>query len=395
MPRWIAHVDMDAFYASIEIRDDPTLRGKPVVVGGGADQRGVVSAASYEARKYGVHSAMPMARALRLCPDLVRVPGDMRKYQSVSVEVMDVLHQYSPMVEPLSLDEAFLDLTGTEALFGPPDEAGQRIKKDIRERTRLTASVGIAPRKFIAKIASDLEKPDGLVVVGQDDVLSFLSPLPLARLWGVGPKTLATLRGLGMETVGDLASYPVEKLARRFGVSGGHLHSLANGEDDRGVEPEWEARSYSHEETFARDQSDPLFLDAVLVDQAVRIARRLRRAGVMARCISIKLRFGDFTTITRQKTLPRATCYADAIHDAARSLLGASWDGRPVRLLGCGTSRIEVGGSDPDLFTDAAQEARQRRLADTIDALSERFGGSKILPASTLNLHGRDRRRDS
>jgi DNA polymerase-4 len=389
--RWIAHVDMDAFYASIEIRDDPSLAGKPVVVGGGADQRGVVSAASYEARKFGVHSAMPMARAIRLCPDLIRIPGDMLKYQSVSAELMDILHRYSPIVEPLSLDEAFLDLTGTGILFGSPQDSGSRIKAEIRAMTGLTASVGIAPRKFLAKIASDLRKPDGLVVVGQEDILSFLEPLPLARLWGVGPKTLESLRALGIETIGELAAYPADKLARRFGASGEHLAALARGSDERNVVPEWEAKSYSHEETFTHDQSDVDFLDSVLVDQAVRIARRLRRSGVRARCVTMKLRYGDFTTTTRQRTLSRATCYAEAIHGEAKTLFRTFWDGRPVRLLGTGASRIETGDTDPDLFTDPEVESRKRRLADAMDRLGERYGTDKLLRASTLPLHGEHR----
>ncbi|MBD3162419.1 MAG: DNA polymerase IV, partial [Candidatus Latescibacteria bacterium] len=262
--RWIAHVDMDAFYAAIEIRDDPALRGKPVVVGGSAGHRGVVSAASYESRRYGIHSAMPMAHALRLCPSLIRIPVRMTKYASVSEQVMEILARFSPLIEPLSLDEAFLDLTGTERLFGSPEQVGRRIKREIREATDLTASVGIAPRKFIAKIASDLEKPDGLVVVAQDGVERFLAPLPISRLWGVGPKTLSRLRGLGVETVGDLARLETEQLEDPFGASGAHLRALATGRDERGVVPEWEAKSYSHEETFSRDRADRGFLTAVL-----------------------------------------------------------------------------------------------------------------------------------
>ncbi len=388
--RRIAHVDMDAFYAAIEIRDDPALAGKPVVVGGAAGHRGVVAAASYEARRYGIHSAMPMARALRLCRDLVRIPGDMGKYQSVSQEIFKILHRFSPIVEPLSLDEAFLDLTGTEGLFGAPDSAGRRIKEEIRAATRLTASVGIAPRKFLAKIASDLRKPDGLVIVRQDAVESFLAPLPIERLWGVGPKTLVRLQGLGIETIGDLARAPREKLVRRFGAAGEQMIDLALGRDERDVVPDWEAKSYSHEETFAENRSDAAFLEAVMLDQSTRVARRLRRAGVAGSVVMIKVRYGDFTTITRRRKIPRATCLAESIYAEARRLFAGSWDGRAIRLIGVGVSDIRPAGEELTLFPEPECEARRRRLAETIDRIAERFGARMVVPAPTLRLGEED-----
>ncbi len=389
--RWIAHVDMDAFYASIEIRDDPSLAGKPVVVGGSATHRGVVAAASYEARRYGIHSAMPMAKAIGLCPHLVRVAGNIAKYAGESERIMEVLHRFSPLVEPLSLDEAFLDLTGTEKLFGPPEDAAGRIKREIREATSLTASVGIAPRKFLAKIASDLRKPDGLVVVRPEDVSSFLAPLPISRLWGVGPKTLAVLQSIGIATIGDLARRPSEEICRRFGAWGEQLLALARGEDEREVTPDWEAKSYSHEETFPHDRSDLEFLESVLLDQADRVARRLRQAGVAGRIVSIKLRDGAFRTITRQHRLAHAVALAAPIYEEARRLLRENWDGRPVRLLGVGVSGIEPEGIEVDLFGDSDREARHRKLADAIDRLQDRYGRSKIRPAPAIQRDGEEK----
>jgi DNA polymerase-4 len=393
--RRICHTDMDAFYASIEIRDDPSLEGKPVVVGGSAEGRGVVAAASYEARRYGIHSAMPMARALRLCPALVRIPGDMGKYQDVSGQVMEVLHRFSPLVEPLSLDEAFFDLTGTERIFGTPEEVGLRIKREIREATRLTASVGIAPQKFVAKIASDLRKPDGLVVVGQDEVESFLAPLPIGRLWGVGPKTLVQLQAMGVETIGDLTRVSRETLGRRFGSWGERLCDLAQGRDERDVVPDWEAKSYSHEETFGRDQPDRDFLHAMMLDQAARVARRLRRDGVVGQVVHIKLRYGDFTTLTRQRKIAQPTCLAEAIYAEATRLFEAVWDRRPVRLIGVGVSSIRPQGADLTLFGEAEPETRRRRLADTIDRIQDRFGREKVVRAPSLRLGMRERKIDS
>ena len=383
--RVIAHVDMDAFYASIEVRDDPKLAGKPVVVGGGADTRGVVSAASYEARVFGVHSAMPMAQAVRLCPDLIRLPVDMAKYQAVSRQVMEVLHSFSPAVEPLSLDEAFLDLTGTECVFGPPRQIAHRIKAAVRERTDLIASIGVAPVKFVAKIASDLEKPDGLVVVEPGTVVSFLHPLPISRLWGVGPRTKDALDAIGIRTIGQLARTEVRRLQARFGIHGEHLHRLAHGSDERDVVPDWDAKSYSHEETFARDQDEPGLLYSVLLDQSVRVSRRLRRDGVVGRIVHIKVRYPDFTTLTRQLSLPAATSDEDRIYGVARQLFDQVWRRNPVRLLGVGVPSIRPdGGESFDLFTSAECVERKRRLSEAVDRIEERFGHGKVIRARTL-----------
>lgn len=387
--RTIAHVDMDAFYASVEIRDDPGLAGKPVVVGGGPDQRGVVMAASYEARRYGIHSAMPMARAVALCSTLVRVPGDMSRYKEASRRVMRVLSRFSPLVEPLSLDEAFVDLTGTERSMGTPGDIGQRIKSEIERETRLVASVGIAPVKFAAKIASDLEKPDGLVVVPHDGVEEFLDPLPIGRLWGVGPKSRERLESMGITTIGELARADERRVLAAFGKHGAHLIRLANGRDARGVVPSHDAKSYSHEITYAKDQTDAETLRATLLDQATSVARRLRRDGVRGRTVTLKLRDHRFSTITRQKSATPPIDDAGAIYERACRLLGDAWDGRPVRLVGVGVSNISRASDEPPgLFDDARSSTRRRALDETIDTLERRFGRGKVVRAGAMRARG-------
>jgi DNA polymerase IV len=379
--RVFAHVDMDAFYASVEIRDAPWLAGKPVVVGGPASGRGVVAAASYEARRFGVHSAMSMARAERLCPGLVRLPPNFAKYREESERIRAIFGRHSPLVEPLSLDEAFLDLTGTQRALGSPRRVAEAIKRAIREETRLIASVGVAPVKFVAKIASDLEKPDGLVVVEAGAVREFLAGLPLGRLWGVGPKTQAGLESLGMATIGDLAQADERMLVRRFGEHGAVLARLARGEDDRGVVPDAEAKSYSHEETFARDSLDAEFLESVLLSQAIRVSRRLRADGVCGRVVQLKLRDAEFETLTRRRTLAKPTADEDRIFEEVRTLFRSVWSGRLVRLLGCGVSGIETESPrTPDLFAGPGLD-RRRVLAEAADRIAERFGDEALTRA--------------
>lgn len=379
--RVFAHVDMDAFYASVEIRDAPWLAGKPVVVGGPPSGRGVVSAASYEARRFGIHSAMPMARAQRLCPGLVRVPPNFAKYREESERIRAIFARHSPLVEPLSLDEAFLDLTGTQRALGSPLGVAEAIKRAIREETRLVASVGVAPVKFVAKIASDLEKPDGLVVVEAGRVRQFLAVLPLGRLWGVGPKTRARLEAMGLATIGDLAQLDERLLAQRFGEHGAALARLARGEDDRGVVPDAEAKSYSHEETFARDSRDEGHLESVLLSQAIRVSRRLRADGACGRVVQLKLRDADFQTKTRRHTLGAPTADEDRIFEEVRTLFRAAWNGRPVRLIGCGVAGIEPETfRSPDLFEGPRRE-RRRTLAETADRIAERFGDDALTRA--------------
>lgn len=380
--RVIIHVDMDAFYASVEQRDRPELRGQPVIVGADPRGRGVVAAASYEARRFGVHSAMPISRAARLCPHAVFLPVDMEKYVQASKAIMAILADYSPLVEPLSLDEAFLDVTGTGRLFGPPRLLAQTIKRRIREEVGLTASAGIAPNKFLAKLASDLEKPDGLVEVRPGEEVAFLHPLPVERLWGVGPATARELRRMGIETIGQLARVSPRLLERRFGKAGRHLHELARGRDERPVEPFTPAKSVGAEETFVRDQRGREPLRLTLRAQAERVARELRSEGVAARTVTLKLRFGDFRTLTRRGTA-EPTQDGLEIFRRAWSLLERVPLAQPVRLIGVSASGLAPADSGQlPLFAEPA--ARRARLARAVDALAQRFGEDALIPASVL-----------
>jgi DNA polymerase-4 len=376
--RAILHVDMDAFYASVEQRDDPSLRGKPLVVGGSL-RRGVVLAASYEVRPFGVRSAMPMARALRLCPDLVVVPPRFERYSEVSEEVFAVFHEFTPEVEGLSLDEAFLDVTRSFALYGPAEAQARAIKQRIRERVGLTASVGIAEVKFAAKIASDLGKPDGLVMVPEGGVKEFLAPLPASRLWGVGPKTEQVLLRLGLRRIGDVARADRALLEHDLGSIGPWLHDLANGLDDRAVEPDREAKSVGAEETFEEDlQGEEIF--PFLHEQALRVAARLRRAGIRARSVMLKVKFADFKVATRQQTLPEPTDDGETLFVVARGLL-AKVDPRPVRLTGVHAGDL---GAAPQLPLFDAAARKRAKLNASLDRIAERFGQGAVLPADLL-----------
>ncbi len=388
-PRTIIHVDMDAFYASVEQRDRPELLGKPVIVGADPRGRGVVSAASYEARRFGVHSAMPIGRAARLCPGGVFLPVDMDKYAGVSRDIMAILAEFTPLVEPLSIDEAFLDVTGTRALFGDGPEQGRRIKSRIQGTVRLTASVGVASNKFIAKVASDLEKPDGLVVVPPGREAEFLAPLPVARLWGVGRVTGANLESLGIRTIGQLAAIPAEHLRSRFGESGPFLGELARGLDDRPVEPLTAPKSMGAEETFGADHRDVERLWATLREQAERVGRELREGHWAGRTVTLKLRFADFSTITRSRTA-EPTQDGLVIYRAARALFDRVALRQPVRLIGLSVSGLGPAG-EGQLSLLGPDVARRERLARALDGLTKRFGDGSIRPASVLRPR---RRRD-
>jgi DNA polymerase-4 len=385
--RRIAHVDMDAFYASVEIRDDPSLEGKPVVVGGASDQRGVVAAASYEARKFGIHSAMPMARAVRLCPRLVRLPGDPAKYTQVSRQVFEILDSFSPAVETISLDEGFLDVTGQEPHFGPPAALGRRIKDAIRDVTRLTASVGIAPSKFAAKLASDHGKPDGLIVVEAVDLLAFLHPLPIERLWGVGKVTAPRLHAAGIRTIGDLAARDASWARAQLGEHGLVLRELALGKDDRPVVPDEAAKSISSEMTFASDIAERAKLLGIVADQARIVAARLRREGVLGRTVQLKMRDDTFATRTRRKTLGAPTDDGEAIYRASRALLEADPLSRPLRLIGVGVSGLSEAASQTLSLFDATHEpdrAADARFQQALDALEGKFGKGAVRRAQAL-----------
>ena len=385
-PLTILHVDMDAFYASVEQRDRPELRGQPVIVGGLAG-RGVVCAASYEARPFGVHSAMPMANARRLCPQGVFLPVRMRHYAAVAQQIRAIFLSFTPHVEPLSLDEAFLDVRGCEGLFGPVLAMARQIKERIRAEIGLIASVGVAANKFLAKLASDHQKPDGLVVLPPDAVTSFLAPLPVSRLWGVGAKGEKRLHALGIRTVGQLAALPEQVLLDHFGEAGRHLWQLAHGQDDRLVIADRDARSISTERTFPHDIADRESLRTWLLDLVDHLASRLRHEGVLARTIELKIRSSDFRTRTRSQVLSAATHLTDILWQAAVALFerALTQELLPVRLLGVGASRLT---RDPvvqrDLF-EGGLRARQGALDQAVDAIRTRFGTSAIQRGRLVN----------
>lgn len=384
------HVDMDAFHASIEERDRPELAGRPVIVGGDPDRRGVVSAANYVARRFGVHSAMPSAVARRNCPQAIFLRPNIEHYARVSRRIHEIFVRYTPLVEPLSLDEAFLDVTGSVSLFGPPAQIGRRIKQEIREQVRLVASVGVAPNKFLAKIASDLEKPDGFVVVEPDRVEQFLDPLPVGRLWGVGRVGDRSLQRMGISTIGQLRRLPIEVLRERFGSPGEQLWRLARGIDDRPVLPDHEAKSISHETTFAADVDDPEVLLAWLLELTEQVARRLRRHGLRGRTVQLKVRFADFRTITRNHTLPQPTNLTDEIWRAGAELLRSRLPRGhpPVRLLGVGVSGLDASPTTQQLLFDRQQRARQSQLDAATDAIRERYGRGAVRRAGTMHKPG-------
>ncbi len=384
--RTILHADMDAFYASIEQRDDVKLRGRPVIVGG-TGPRGVVSAASYEARTFGVHSAMPGFEARRLCPHGVFLRGDMAKYARESKRIFAIFERFTPALEGLSLDEAFLDLTGTERLLGRAREVALRLRREVRAETGLAVSVGIAPVKMVAKIASDSAKPDGLVEVKPGDVRAFLDPLPVARLWGVGPVAEARLLRLGLRTIGDLARLDAARAHAWLDDWGVQMARLARGEDVRDVEPYREAVSMSEENTFASDVSDRALLEAAILAHADSVARRLRRSGEQGRTVVLKLKLArrvaagprGYPLLTRRSSLPRPTDDGDTIARVARELLRNSGLAEPVRLLGVGVTNLEAANPE-QLALGEEGEARARRmnLNRALDALSERFGKGAV-----------------
>ncbi len=379
----ILHVDLDAFFAAVEQRDRPQLRGRPVVVGGGGrDDRGVVSAASYEARRYGIRSAMPLRTAASLCADAVFVPVDGRKYNAISRQVMEILRRYTPAVEQVSIDEAFLDMAGSEALHGSAVQVARSIRATVRLELDLTVSVGVASTKLVAKIASDLKKPDGLVVVTAGTEAAFLSPLPISRLWGVGAKTEAVLAEFGVRTIGDLADLPDDLLARRFGRQGPVLAQRARGIDPTPVSAAEPARSVSHEHTFAVDTADHEVLERTLLALSEGVASRLRAGGVKARTIVIKVRDSSFTTITRQRTLRQPTDQTEVVFRAAVELARPHLRGSRIRLLGVGASHLDDG--EQMSFFDVTDE-RRRLATEAADKIRRRFGTRAIRRARLLD----------
>lgn len=382
--RSIIHVDLDAFYASVEELLDPAIAGKPVIVGGDPRERGVVSSASYAARAFGVRSAMPMSQALRLCPQAIVRHGHFREYGRYSRQVMSILEEYTPLVEQVSIDEAFLDVTGCERLWGPPEQIGRTIQQRILQTCRLPCSVGVATSKLVAKIASGLRKPRGLVVVPPGEEAAFLAPLPVEQLWGVGEVAARRLHDLGLHTIGALAAVPREALTLAFGNQGAVLYEHARGIDSRPVVVEGRRRSLSHERTFARDVTDWGELEKSLLATCDEVAARLRSLGLQGRVIGLKLRDMDFRTVTRQATVERPTDLAQTIFQQARRLLRATWRaGTPIRLLGVSVSGlVELPAHQLGLFGD--DDSRWVRLSQALDQIYSRYGERAIRRATFL-----------
>lgn len=377
----IVHVDLDAFFAAVEQRDNPSLKGKPVVVGAdprGGRGRGVVSTCSYEARPYGIRSAMPISQAYRLCPHAVFVRPNFSKYRQASDEIFRIFHDFTPHVQPISIDEAFLDLTESCHLFGTPAQACRLLKDRIFQRVKLTASVGIAPVKFVAKIASDVCKPDGLLEVKPGQITAFLEPLPIERLWGVGPKTKTFLNAMGVKTIGDVRRQDLSFLEKRLGEHGVHLWNLANGIDPRVVEVDEEIKSISHEHTFDEDTGDVEDIRKIILWISEKLSRRLRKAGLKGKTITVKIRLKGFKTFTRALTLPQRTNFTDVIYHHADELFKAfPRGGQKVRLIGVRVSNYE----DPYVQDSLFEERNEKRLEDVhrvIDRIKDKFGEGAI-----------------
>ena len=382
--RKILHVDLDAFFVSVERVINPGLRGRPVVVGGEPSRRGVVASASYEARAYGVHSGMPLAQAYRLCPPAVFLRGSFPRYQDASQRFMRILSDFTPDLEPAGIDEAYLDLTGFESLYGPALETALRIKRRIKDEIGLTASIGIASSKVVAKVASGVAKPDGLLEVAPGEERFFLAPLPIAKLPCVGPKTEKVLRGMGVTTIGQLASLPPSLLKESIGLLGEVIHGYANGVDERKVEPTAAAKSISRETTFAQDTLDYPFLRGTLYYLSERVGAELRRDGKRARCVTVKLRYADFHTITRRRTLREATNADQAIFDVGlerlERLLG--YRRQRVRLIGIGVSGLVNDGRQLSLLDSSTQGGEC--LNRVIDSIRAKYGFTAIQRGRTL-----------
>jgi nucleotidyltransferase/DNA polymerase involved in DNA repair len=388
------HVDMDAFFASVEQRDHPELRGKPVVVGAPPDQRGVVAAASYEARKFGIHSAMPSQLAKQKCPHAIFVSHNMGNYKAVSRQIMRIFESYTPHVQPLSIDEAFLDVTGSQRLFGDGPAIAGKIRADILEQTQLTASVGVAPNMFLAKIASDQNKPDGLTVVpfDQNGIEQFLAPLPIGRMWGVGKVTQKKLLSIGIPTIGTLQTFDFQRLETAIGSRSANLFQrLAHGIDERGMVGTVDEKSISNETTFSHDVIDRAQIEATYKKLIDKVGGRLRKAGFYARVAHLKIRWNDFSTITRQTRFSIPCCDDITLREIGMELLNEHLRNRPVRLIGFGTSGL-TETDEPQTFQlnlfdmpDTAVHEKRQRLSQTADSIKEKYGNGSIRRGSDLD----------
>ena len=386
--RTILHIDMDAFYASIEQRDNPELVGKPVIIGGKVG-RGVVSTASYEARKYGVRSAMPISEAVRRCPDGIYIPPNIPKYRAVSEQIMNIFHRYTPDVEAISLDEAFVDVTGSQKLFGSAEQIGRAIKQNIYEELQLTASVGLAYNKFLAKLASDLDKPDGFYIVMPEDLQEKIWPLSIRRMMGVGHKTADMLERMGVKTIGQLAVMDSGLLEHIFGKAGVQMHELANGIDARMVESVREAKSFGRETTFPTDISDQYTLETVLFTLADDVCHSLRSHHVKGRTVSIKIRYPDFKSITRAITLEQYTSSFEPVYNTVKQLMEKHYtDGTPVRLIGVTVSNLKQETEiieQQDLFADQKTVKKVDALNKVLDNLNDKYGSEIVHRARKIN----------
>ena len=377
---------MDAFYPAVEVLDNPSLKGKPVIVGG-TKGRGVVSSASYEARKFGIHSAQPMAKAIRQCGHGIFLPVRMSRYQEVSGQVFEIFYRFTPLVEPLSIDEAFLDVTESLRLFGNPIDIAKIIKTTVREETGLTVSAGVAPSKFVAKIASDMDKPDGLTVVPPDKIREFLDPLTIGKMWGVGKVTKEALAQLNIHTFRDLSRMPVEVLEKKFGKHGLKMHELSMGIDERDVVIHQEAKSIGHEETFSEDIIDINLAKKELLALADKVARRMRREGVKGKTITLKVKYSNFVLITRSITLHKSTDDGAIIYSTACGLLDNTEAGKkPVRLLGISLSQLSIRDAEKQLslFNEDVLNKR-KKLNITLDSLQDRFGENIVRPGTLID----------
>ena len=383
----ILHVDMDAFYAAIEQRDNPNLVGKPVVVGGSATGRGVIAAASYEARKFGLHSAMPSAQAIRLCPHAIFIKPQMEKYSAVSKQIREIFNRFTPVFEPLALDEAFLDVTGSQKLFGDAQTIGRKIQATIAEELQLVASVGVAPNKFLAKLASDLDKPNGFMVVQQANVTEFLDPLDISRVWGIGPKTQKTFLKLGVQRIGQLRKLPKETLKQLFGLNADHFWRLARGIDTRQVVPDRIAKAVGHESTFSQDVSDNHVLESWVWELADQVGRRLRRNQIRGKTIRVKIRFHDFRTISRSKTIAVHTNSTRVIAENSLRLLHAVRNEQrdSIRLLGVSVGGLSRQTGQQQLLFGQQQDEQAKQIDSTADAIRDRFGSAAMKRGSTLD----------
>ena len=390
--RAILHIDMDAFYASIEQRDNPELKGKPVIIGGKTG-RGVVSTASYEARKYGVRSAMPITEAVRRCPDGIYIPPNIPKYRAVSEQIMEIFHRYTPDVEAISLDEAFVDVTGSQKLFGTAEEIGRAIKQSIYDELQLTASVGLAYNKFLAKLASDLDKPNGFFIVTPDDLQEKIWPLSIRRMMGVGHKTADVLERMGVRTIGQLAVMDRGLLEHILGKAGGQMHELANGIDYRPVESIREAKSFGRETTFPTDIDDKYMLETVLFTLADDVCHSLRIHHVKGRTVSIKIRYPDFKSITRAITLEQYTSSFEPIYSVVKQLMDDHYkDGTPVRLIGVTVSNLKQEDAiieQQDLFADSKAQEKVSALNRVLDNLNDKYGGDTVHRARKITAVNR------